>query len=94
MIDRLRKLFKTMNEKGIPIPLFRLDGKPSLTATFAIISFNTALLGQIGKVTKILGAVDLSSANYLFFGCLAALLGRRMIGDGKSITLEEKKKEE
>jgi hypothetical protein len=93
VLHKVKKLFQSMNERGIPVPLFRLDGKPSLTATFAIISFNTALLGQIGKVTKILGAVDLSSANYLFFGCLAALLGRRMIGNGKSISVESKKQE-
>jgi hypothetical protein len=80
-VEKLKKLFKKMNQYGIPLPMIRVDGKPSITATFAFISFNTALLGQIGKVTKILGTVDLDAANYLFFGCLFAYLGRRMTAD-------------
>lgn len=95
MIDRIKDLINKMNEKGIPLPMIRVDGKPSITATFAFISFNSALLGQIGKVTKIIGEVDTSAANYLFFGCLAAYLGRRLSGDGKKVeissTNEEKK---
>ncbi len=79
-----------MNEAGIPMPMIRVNGQPSITATFAFISFNTALLGQIGKVTKLLGPVDLDAANYLFFGCLAAYLGRRMTGDGKTINIKGK----
>ena len=70
--------------------MIRVDGKTSLTATFAFISFNTALLGQIGKVTQLLGPVDLSSANYLFFGCLFAYLGRRITGNKDDIRMENK----
>lgn len=92
-MEKIKELFRKMNEKGIPLPMIRIDGKPSITATFCFISFNTALLGQIGKVTNIIGGVDLSAANYLFFGCLAAYLGRRMTGDGKKVEIstEEKK---
>jgi crotonobetainyl-CoA:carnitine CoA-transferase CaiB-like acyl-CoA transferase len=89
-MEKLKELFRKMNESGIPMPMIRVDGKPSITATFAFISFNTALFGQIGKVANFLGDVDLSSANYLFFGCLAAYLGRRMTGDGKKIEISDK----
>ncbi len=82
-----------MNRYGIPLPMIRVDGKPSITATFAFISFNTALLGQIGKVTKILGTVDLDAANYLFFGCLFAYLGRRMTADKGRIEFDKKEEE-
>ena len=82
-----------MNEAGIPLPMIRVDGKPSITATFAFISFNTALFGQFGKFAKLTGTIDLDSANYLFFGCLAAYLGRRMTGDGKKIETEGKKED-
>ena len=92
-MGRIKEFIQKMNEKGIPIPLFKVDGKPSLTATFAIVSFNSALLGEIGKVTKLIGEVDTSAANYLFFGCLAAHLGRKMIGDGKKIEIAENKEE-
>ena len=79
-----------MNEAGIPLPMIRVEGRPSITATFAFISFNTALFGQFGKFAKLTGTIDLDAANYLFFGCLAAYLGRRMSGDGKNITIDKK----
>jgi hypothetical protein len=89
-VKKLREIFRKMNEYGIPLPMIRVDKKPSITATFAFISFNTALLGQIGKVTKILGNVDLDAANYLFFGCLFAYLGRRITTDNGKIELGKK----
>jgi hypothetical protein len=89
-VNKLKNIFKKMNQYGVPLPMIRVDNKPSITATFAFISFNTALLGQIGKVTKILGTVDLDAANYLFFGCLFAYLGRRMTADKGRIEFNEK----
>lgn len=80
-MKKLKQIFEEMNRKGVPLPMIRVEGKPSITATFAFISFNTALLGQVGRVTNILGGVDLDAANYLFFGCLFAYLGRRITAD-------------
>jgi len=88
--EKMLELIKKMNEQGIPLPMIKVDGKPSITATFAFIAFNSALFGQIGKVTKILGTVDLDAANYLFFGCLFAYLGRRMTTDKGKIEIESK----
>lgn len=79
-----------MNEAGIPLPMIRVEGKPSITATFAFISFNTALFGQLGKIANILGTVDLDAANYLFFGCLFAYLGRRMTAEKGKIEVSDK----
>ena len=87
-VKKIKQFFEEMNRRGIPMPMIRVEGKPSITATFAFISFNTALLGQVGKVTNILGGVDLDSANYLFFGCLFAYLGRRMTADKGKIEAE------
>jgi hypothetical protein len=92
-MESFKAFIAKMNEKGVPLPLVRSDGKASLTASFAWISFNWAILSQIGKVTNIIGEVDTSAANYLFFGCLAAHLGRRMMGDGKKIEIDSKKEE-
>jgi hypothetical protein len=78
MIEWAKELIQKMNEVGVPLPVFRINGKPTLTGTMTVIAFNTALLGQIGKVTKLLGEVDLTSANYLFMICLGAYLGRRI----------------
>lgn len=92
-MDWLKEAIKKMNEHGIPLPMIRVDGKPSITATFAFISFNTALFGQIGKLAKVLGTVDLDSANYLFFGCLAAYLGRRFSGSKNKTKIDTKDEE-
>lgn len=90
----MKEFIRKMNEHGIPLPVFRVDGKPSLTATFCIISFLTALFGQLGKFAKITGIVDLDSANYLFFGCLAAYIGRRMTGSKTKMEMSGETKEE
>ena len=93
MFDKIKEFLDKANSKGIPVPMMRAEGKPSLTATFAFLSFNMSCLGHIGKVTKLIGAVDLQSANYLFFGCLAAYLGRRMTGDKTKIEINGKENE-
>lgn len=90
IMERLRALILKMNELGIPIPVMRdpATGKGSVTLTMTFISFNTALLGQAGKLAGLLGGIDLSQANYLFLMCLGAYLGRRM--QGNSATKEVK----
>lgn len=90
MFDNIKEFLNKANSKGIPIPMIRTEGKPSLTATFAFLSFNMACLGHIGKVTKLVGEVDVQSANYLFFGCLAIYLGRRMTGDKNKVDISGK----
>lgn len=88
IIENLRSFVSTLNEKGIPIPMIRVDGKASLTATMAFLSFNNALLGQLGKIAGLAGGVDLTNSNYLFGICLAAYLGRKMQGNGVAKTVE------
>lgn len=94
MLEKLKDFVRKMNEAGIPLPLVRLNGKPTLTGTMTIMSFTTALVGQLGKITKLLGEIDLTQANYLFLICLGAYLGnKKIVGDGKSVTVEEPGKE-
>lgn len=94
LIEKIKEFIKKLNDSGVPVPLIRINGNPTLTGTMVVISFNTALLGQIGKIANILGTVDLSQANYLFMICLGAYLGRKMQGNGKEMTIESEKKEE
>lgn len=89
LTDKIKDFINKLNANGIPLPLIRLSGKPTFTGTMTFISFNTALLGQIGKVTKLLGEVDLTQANYLFLICLGAYLGRKFQGDGKAASLSD-----
>lgn len=90
IFSALKDFVTAMNEKGVPLPMLREQGKPSMTATMTFLSFNTALLGQMGKITKHLGDIDLTQANYLFMICLGAYLGRRMQGNAttKVVSIE------
>ena len=88
MPEKIQAFIKGLNDYGIPIPLVRIGGVPTLTGTMTILSFLTALIGQIGKVTNILGPIDLSQANYLFLISLGAYLGRRMTNTTKTGTVD------
>ena len=92
VFQKIKEFVNKLNEAGVPAPMLRdpSTGKGSVTLTMTVISFNTALLGQIGKITNFLGSVDLTQANYLFLICLGAYLGRRMQSDAgkKTTTLE------
>ena len=92
VIAKLKEFIQNMNAAGVPLPMIRdpKTGKGSVTLTMTFISFNTALLGQVGKITNLLGAIDLTQANYLFLMCLGAYLGRRMQSDvGKKTNVIE-----
>ena len=88
--SKLKDFITKMNQNGVPIPLIRdpRSGSASMTATLVFISFNTALLGQIGKITNLVGSVDLTQANYLFMLSLGAYLGRRMQGNGTTKSVD------
>lgn len=90
-MEKIKRFIVKLNEYGVPLPMLRVDGKASLTATFAFLSFNTAFLGQLGKISGFVGTVDLSQANALFIISLGAYLGRKLQGDGKQITLNSEK---
>lgn len=83
LIAKIKEFIQKLNESGVPLPMVKIDGKPTFTGTMTFISFNTALLGQLGKVSHILGDVDLTQANYLFMICLGAYLGRKMQKNSK-----------
>jgi hypothetical protein len=92
-ISKLKDFVNRLNQQGVPMPMLRdpKTGAASMTATLVFLSFNTALLGQLGKITNILGSIDLTQANYLFLLSLGAYLGRRFQSDGtkKTITMEK-----
>ena len=92
MLNKIKSFIDKLNSYGIPLPLLRIDGKATLTGTMVVISFLTAFIGQAGKISKFLGDLDLSQANYLLGICLAAYLGRKFQGDStkKTVTIEDK----
>lgn len=93
LIPKIKELIQKMNAQGIPLPLFRINGVATLTGTMVVLSFTSALLGQIGKITNLIGDVDLANANYLVIISLGAYLGRRMSGSKDNAALDGKDKD-
>lgn len=88
IVAAIKNFINQLNSYGVPIPMIRTNGAASLTATMTFISFNTCLIGQIGRISGVLGGVDLTQANYLFGICLAAYLGRRFQGNSQAKTVD------
>ena len=95
IVTKIKTIIFNMNERGIPLPLLRDPNKdaPSITMTMMVISFAIAAGGVIGKLTKVLGAVDASAANYLFLTAAGLYLGRRITSDGTKTEIEKEDKE-
>ena len=81
MIEKLKNFLKYANEHGIMIPLLYdpLSKSPSVTLTLVVISSNIVLVGMLGKLSNLLGGVDLTQAIYWNLLCLGAYLGRTLI---------------
>lgn len=90
-----------LNQKGIPLPMVRdpRTGLGSVSLTFMWLSGTTVLAGLIGKISKLLGDVDLTQALW-FFGISASLYYGRKFQRGAdgSISMgelvDQNKKEE
>ena len=91
-MEKLKELFRRMDELGIPLPMLRdpKSGASSVTLTMMVISFNIVAFGLIGKYTKNLD-IDMSQAMYLFMTTSGLYLGRKMQSDSskKTVNLEE-----
>lgn len=83
-----------MNAKGIPIPLVRVDGKASLSASLTVFSFTIWVVSVMGKAAGALGGMDSGACLQMFLACAGLYWGRKFQRDEKgAITLESDKKE-
>lgn len=94
-MEKLKELFRKMNDLGIPLPFARdpKTGKSSVTLSLMLISFITVLGGQLSKFSKLFGDIDMSSAMGLFIATSALYLGRKLQNDGKNVVTEQKPEE-
>lgn len=83
-----------MNEKGIPLPMIRIERQPSLSATLVFISFNTWLISVVGKWSGYLGGVDSGQCLQMFLACAGLYWGRKFQKGDTTIELNNEKKEE
>lgn len=82
---------KKLNEYGIPLPLLRINGAATLTGTMVVITFIIAVGGEFVKLSKVLGEIDLTQANYLFLICIGNYAHKKMLLNGKDKTVTVEK---
>ena len=90
-MERLKEFFRKMNEAGIPLPLFRIDGKPSVSFTLVVISTFFVMISLLNSFAAAFKGVDTQSTLYWAGMCYSLYFGRKLSGDGKSITIEKDK---
>lgn len=86
---------RNANERGIPLPMIRADGKATLSGTFTFIAFNMWLISVVGKFAGFFGGVDSGQCLQMFLACAGLYWGRKFQSDGKGkVELGLEKKEE
>ncbi len=76
-----------MNSKGIPIPLVRLDGKPTFSGTLVLISFCIWIVSIVGKWAGKLGGIDSGQCMEMFGVCCGLYWGRGFQKSDKGVIL-------
>jgi threonine/homoserine/homoserine lactone efflux protein len=90
----VKDFIKKMNEKGIPVPLCRVNGAPSVSFTLVVISSLFVMLSLLNSFAAFFKGVDTQSAIYWAGMCYALYFGRKITGNGKEISISEESKEE
>lgn len=75
----LNKTYDKLCKDGVKIPLLQNKGRPDFIFTMTFLSFNTALLGQIGKIVTWLNGIDPEQSKWLFALCLASYVGDKKL---------------
>lgn len=76
-----------MNAKGVPIPLIRLDGKPTFSGTLVLISFCIWIVSIVGKWAGKLGGIDSGQCMEMFGVCCGLYWGRGFQKNDKGVIL-------
>lgn len=92
-MEKLKEFFRKMNEAGIPCPLFRIDGKPSVSFTLVVLSTFFVMISLLNSFAALFKGVDTQSSLYWAGMCYSLYFGRKLTGDGKTITIDEKSKD-
>lgn len=96
LMEWWKKIVNDANSKGIPLPMIRVDGKASISATMMFLSFNIWVVSIVGKAAGALGGMDSSACLQMFIACAGLYYGRKFqkAADGTiSVDGPEKKAE-
>lgn len=94
MLNRVKDFLTKLNQLGIPIPMLRDPkvGVSSVSFTMMFISFNTVLVGLIGKWSGFFGGINIEQAIYLFLICASLYFGRTLTYGSKTVNNSEEEK--
>ena len=73
------KFVNSMNEKGIPVPLFRYKGEGNPAFTLLGISTILVVTGIVGKWAGKLGGIDMNMAMQFFTTSVALFFGHSWV---------------
>lgn len=94
IIEKWKEIVRGANERGVPLPMVRADGKASLSATLVFLSFNTWLVSVVGKAAGALGGMDSGACLQMFMVCAGLYFGRKFQRDEKGgVSLDGKSEE-
>lgn len=77
IIEWWKTLVRDANERGVPLPMIRVDGKASVSATMMFLSFNIWLVSVIGKAAGALGGMDSGACLQMFIATAGLYFGRK-----------------
>lgn len=77
IIEWWKSLVVSANEKGVPLPMIRVDGKASISATMMFLSFNIWLVSVVGKAAGALGGMDSGACLQMFIATAGLYYGRK-----------------
>lgn len=93
LTEKWKTFVTSLNDKGIPVPLIRDNGKGSVSLTMLFVSFNLCVAGIIGKWSGAVGGINPQEAFNLFIACASLYFGRKLSKDSKgSVTLDDDNK--
>lgn len=92
-MEKLKEIFRRMNEAGIPVPLFRKDGKPSVSFTLVVVSTFFVMMSLLNSFAGLFKGMDTQSTLYWAGMTYSLYFGRKVTGDGKNIKISNKENE-
>lgn len=92
MKELLIKITEYCNKRGIALPVFRdpVSQAPSVSFSLVVVSSFFVMVGLLNGIAQLFKGVDMQSALYWAGMSYALYFGRRVSGDGKSLSIKDK----
>lgn len=75
--EKWLEIVRAANERGIPLPMLKIDGKPTFSGTLTFLAFNIWILSVVGKAAGALGGMNPDQCLNMFLACAGLYWGRK-----------------